>query len=351
MNTAPIRVLLVDDSMLALNVMSRLLAQAPGIQVVGKAQNGIEALNLIPFVKPTIICTDYLMPQMDGLELTKRVMLAFPMPILVVSSFLDIKSSKEVFSLLDAGAIDCIQKPNAFSNSIDNKAFIDKIRIISKVFIFNKGQKSPDFLHTTLPKNHKIHSSYEVIIIGASTGGPKALGTILPALPKHFPIPILCVQHISKGFLEGFVAWLKSQCQLNVKIIKDEEKIEQGHIYLPKEGTHLIIDKEKQLKISFSPPIRGHRPSINVTMESAAKQFGKEVIGILLTGMGDDGAQGMKTISATGGLTIVQNQASCAVFGMPKAALEIGAVNLVMDPPTIASFLIKTLSCDGKTES
>jgi two-component system, chemotaxis family, protein-glutamate methylesterase/glutaminase len=342
MNSLPIRVLLVDDSPLALNILSRLLTQDPDIQVVGKAQNGLEALHLIPLVKPTIICTDYFMPKMDGLELTKQVMQTSPMPILVVSSILDVKNSKEVFWVLQAGALDCIQKPTSFDNDATAKALVEKIRVLSRVYVMGKGSKQSAIPSFIVPKV-QLTRSYQAIAIGASTGGPVTLAAILKDLPPQFPIPILCVQHISNGFLEGFAEWLKSQCRFNIKIIKDEEQMKPGHIYLPMEGTHLVVDHEKHLRISYAPPIGGHRPSINVTMESVALHFGKEAIGILLTGMGDDGAKGMKAISSAGGLTIAQSEASCAVFGMPQAAINIGAASLVMDPTAISAFLKEIL--------
>lgn len=338
MNSAPIKVLLVDDSPIALNIMSRIIAQDPDIQVVGKAQNGLEALKLIPLVNPTIICTDYFMPKMNGLELTKSVMEMYPMPILVMSSILDKKSSKEVFPLLQAGALDCIQKPTTMGSDVLAKAFIDKIRLLSGVYAMGKVGWQFPALPTQLSNIH-LESSYQIIVIGSSTGGPTALATIFKALPQDFSLPIVCIQHISKGFLEGFAEWLKTQCLLNIKIIKSEEQMQAGYIYLPAEGTHLIIDKDKFLRASYAPPLDGQRPSINVTMEAAALHYGRVSIGILLTGMGKDGANGLKAISQAGGVTIAQSEDSCAVFGMPQEAINLGAASLVMDPSAIASFL------------
>lgn len=339
MNGKRIRVLLVDDSSIALNILSRLLAQDPDIEVVGQARDGIEALKLIPLVKPTIICTDYYMPKMNGLELTQQVMQKYPMPILVVSSILNVKASKEVFLLLQAGALDCIQKPStSFINDAMAKAFIDKIRLLSGVYAIRKENNKAPFLPSPLPKRHSSQS-YQIVTIGSSTGGPTALATIFKALPKDFFLPIVCVQHISRGFLEGFAEWLRTQCQLEIMIVKSEEPLKASHIYLPAEGSHLVVENGKILKTSYIPPVDGHRPSINVTMESVALNFGESAIGILLTGMGKDGARGMKAIAQAGGLTIAQDEASCAVFGMPHEAIMEGAASLILDPDSIALFL------------
>jgi two-component system chemotaxis response regulator CheB len=278
------------------------------------------------------------MPKMNGLELTKSVMHMYPMPILVVSSILDVKSSKEVFSLLQVGALDCIQKPTTLANDALGKALIDKIRLLSGVYGMGKMSWQSSIFPSQLPKLH-MAASYQIIVLGSSTGGPSVLSTIFKDLPKNFPVPIVCVQHISKGFLEGFAEWLKTQCSLNIKIVKSEEQIQAGYIYLPAEGTHLIVDKDKNLRASYAPPIDGHRPSINVTMETVALHYKRASIGILLTGMGKDGARGLKAISLAGGLTIAQNEDSCAVFGMPQEAISMGAASLIMDPSAIGHVL------------
>lgn len=339
-NSSPIRVLLVEDSSVALELISRILSTDPRIEIVGTARNGVEALHLIPLVKPTIICTDYFMPQMDGLELTKIVMQECPIPILVISSILNVNNSKETFSILEAGALDCIEKPSSVQGPL-SKSFLEKIHILSGVFVAQKKQSK------TVPKqifSEVVKQNYKVIVIGSSTGGPSVLSTILKTLPAEFAIPILCIQHMSKGFLNGFVEWLKSQCHLNVTILSDEEKMKRKHIYVPAEGTHLVIDDRMQLKCLFAPPTVEFHTAINTTMESVAHCFGKEAIAILLTGMGEDGALGMKAIKESGGITIAQNEASCPVFGMPKAAIDMGAAEFVMDPSEISLFLKKISS-------
>jgi two-component system chemotaxis response regulator CheB len=179
-----------------------------------------------------------------------------------------------------------------------------------------------------------------MVIIGSSTGGPQALQTILKQLPSDFPTPILCIQHIAPGFLNGLVNWLRSLCSMKVKIAQDGELPLAGTIYFPQEGTHLLVDKKGRLVSSLESPLDGHRPSITLTLKSAADYYGKAAVGILLTGMGRDGADGMKAIAKAGGITMVQDEKSSIVFGMPKQAIELGAAQYVLPLDEIANVLI-----------
>ena len=183
-----------------------------------------------------------------------------------------------------------------------------------------------------------------LVVIGASTGGPQALQQILTRLPANFPMPILCVQHISKGFMHGLVQWLAPQCAMEVKIAESGERPAAGTVYFPKENTHLDLDAEGRLVTSNAPPINVHRPSVTVTFRAAARLYGKSSIGILLTGMGQDGVQGLGAIAQAGGITIAQDEKSCVVFGMPKCAIESGVVSHVLPLSNISSMLMTTPS-------
>lgn len=336
---APIKVLLVDDSQLALTVITRGLAHAPDIQVVGTASNGFEALTQIPKLRPDIICTDYFMPQMDGLELTKKVMLTSPMPILVMSGRLDPKSSREVFRLLEAGALDCIKKPSENGNDPLMHALIEKIRILSKVYFLRglrkQGSTAQYVVDAIRAGKHKF------VIIGASTGGPIVLVDILSTLPASFPAPIVCIQHISPGFLQPFVDWLKSRCKMKVQLLHSEEHLQPGCIYLPKEGFHFEMKSSSIAKLTCKEPFHGHRPSVTVGMKSVAECVGQEAVGILLTGMGVDGAEGMVSLTRKKALTIAQNEESCIVFGMPKEAIVLGGATLILNPKEISELLLR----------
>jgi two-component system chemotaxis response regulator CheB len=343
MPTTPIRVLLVDDTQVDLVIIKRMLAASPEIQVVGTAQNGREALELIPLLQPTIICTDYHMPVMDGLELTKEVMKRYPCPILVITSASI--SDGTIFPLLEAGALDVFPKPGNIFEA-DQAAFelIRKIRLLSGVFVFRKRGEQPTAYVSAPPQSVRPllnrPASISIVAVGASTGGPHALQAIFPHLPSDFPVPVVCVQHICEGFLQGFVEWLGLQCRMTVKIARSGETPQAGTIYFPKEGTHLIVDDRGRLMASQELPLDGHRPSVTATFTSVARYYGKNACGVLLTGMGRDGADGMLAIARAGGITIAQDEESCVVFGMPGEAIKLGAIQSILPLREVAPVLI-----------
>ena len=357
MQNDPIRILLVDDSPLALAMLQRMLASAPGIEVVGTATNGRDAVELIPRLQPALICTDYHMPYMDGLKFTRHVMAHFPRPILVISSAVGEADTDMVFALLEAGAVDVFPKPRGGPEEIAVAAeqLIKKVRMVASVWIANQLPTARPFfdavplpvgLPATKPPptpTRAVHSP-RIIAIGASTGGPMALQTIFEQLPSRFALPILCVQHISSGFLPGLVSWLGSHCRGEIAIACDGEIPQPGHVYFPKENSHLVIDRKGSLQSSFEPPVEGHRPSVTVTFRSVAEYYGEAAIGVLLTGMGRDGGAGMQAMDQAGALTIAQDQTSCVIFGMPRDAIERGAARAVLPLNDIAQALIEATS-------
>jgi len=340
-----IRVLLVDDSPLALTILKRMLSTSPEIEVAGTATNGKEALALIPHLKPDVICTDLHMPVMDGLELTKQVMRLHPMPILVVSVSV-MEGSVNVFKLLEAGAVDVIVKPRAgLEEEIEQntKELVSKIRILAGVKVIPRkfmAERPPESVRPKI-RLPKLQTPYRIVVIGASTGGPQALHEILKALPPDFRLPVVCIQHISVGFLAGLVEWLAEQCRLKFAIAQDGELPLPGTVYFPQEGTQLKIDRGGRFVCSTEPPAYGHRPSITVTMRSLVQHYGSAVIGVLLTGMGNDGAEGMLAIQQAGGATLVQDEESCVVFGMPKQAIELGGAGHILPVEEITAMLIR----------
>jgi two-component system chemotaxis response regulator CheB len=344
MTQPKISVLIVDDSRIAVTLLKRTLATAPDIEVVGTASNGREALELLPRLNPAVVCTDIHMPVMDGLELTARIMEKYPRPILVVSVSA-YEGSLNAFKLLSAGALDVVSKPPIDSESGYNSIaseLIGKIRILSGVRVFRRiARERIEPPPPTLPPSAlRIMSPVRIIVIGASTGGPPALQTILSRLPPHFPRPIVCVQHISKGFQEGLVQWLSVICAVKVTVAREGGVPAPGTIYFPQEGSHLKFDRNGRFAIPSEPPFQGHRPSISVTMRSAAESYGSGAAGILLTGMGSDGAEGMREIAGCGGMTIAQDEKSSVVFGMAKQAIEMGAAQLVLPLNEIADAML-----------
>ena len=357
MNPHPIRVLIVDDSPVACLVLKRMIADDPDIEVVATAANGREALNLIPRLDPSIVCTDLQMPVMDGLELTRAVMDRYPRPILMVSSYVQKEDTKTVFSALKAGAVDVYPKPRDGLNP-DNadaaKSLKRKIKIVAGVHVFRKPAKAtvaPSASNTLPPRIPVLSPGVRILGIGASTGGPQALGVILPQLPADFPLPVLCVQHLSKGFMDGFLSWLAGMCQLTPKIAREGEPALPGKIYFPPENAHLEIGASGRLFPSPKPPMQGHRPAVDATFHSLAKHYGKAAAAVLLTGMGADGAQGMLAIAQAGGVTVAQDEKSCVVFGMPAQAIALNAATYVMSPDEIARFFIAAAAAGGPLKS
>ena len=342
----PIRVLLVEDSPVALEVLKKILQQSPQIEIVGTARSGVEALALLPQVDPQVICTDLHMPHMDGLELTVEIMDRCPLPILVISISVQAEDSQQVFRLLDAGAVDIFPKPIAGLNADNlalNQALIDKIRVLSGVKVFRKKRMSATPTQHLMPpmplRSHLAHINPKIVAIGASTGGPNALHTLFSKLPKEFP-PVICVQHISTGFLQGLIDWLQKDCALSITIAQSGQFPEPGQIYFPPEHCHLTLNAQGQFVHLDWPLVNGHRPSITVTFDAIAQYYGQHAVGILLTGMGDDGALGLYSLAQVGGLTIAQDEATCVIFGMPKVAIDLGAAHQILPIEAIAPTLI-----------
>lgn len=357
MSRKPIRVLLVDDSPLALVLLQRMLATSSEIEVVGVATYGQQALELIPHLQPSLICIDYHMPDMNGLELTQEVMARFPCPILVVSSSVGAADTDRIFTLLEAGAVDVFPKPRGGPDGMALAAeqLVKKIKIVSGVRVHGRRAKKPTA--PAVPERALLHSKSEIqspkiIVIGASTGGPQALQTIFSGLPGSFPVPIICVQHISSGFLAGLVGWLGSHFRGKVQIARPDEEPRAGHVYFPQENTHLVLDGKGRMQALDRPPVGGHRPSINTTFYSVAVQYGNAAVGVLLTGMGRDGGEGMQALAQAGALTICQDEASCVIYGMPRDAVERGAAREVLPLTEIAPALIEAVSpLTGRTQN
>lgn len=357
MTKSPVKVLLVEDSPIALKILQKLLTDID-VEVVGTACDGNKALELIPKVQPTVVCTDLYMKGMDGLELTKQVMAKYPRPILVISNGVHEKDTQNTFELLQSGALDVFPKPiTGMSADYEQlkQTLINKIKVLAGVKVFKKLQKQTERDRAQFGSETRIQfpplaptniepATIKVIAIGASTGGPKALRQILRSLPAQLPVSLICTQHISLGFLQGLVDWLATECQLHVKIAQERESPAPGTVYFAPENHHLELDSQGRFVYTAYEPVDGHCPSITVAFRAVAKFYGKAAAGILLTGMGKDGAAGMQAIAATGGITIAQDEASCVVFGMPKEAIALGAARYVLPLDEIAPWLLDLIN-------
>jgi two-component system chemotaxis response regulator CheB len=349
----PIRLLLVEDSPIAVVILQRLLRDQADIEVVGIARHGQEALDLIPQVNPHVICTDLHMPKMNGLELTREVMARFPRPILVVSASVQEEDTKNVFRILEAGALDIFPKPRtglAAEYDKTKQELLTKIRVLSGVSVFTQHRREPPRppLPAAPPPAGPLGApatldirAPRLVALGASTGGPQALQTIFEALPAQFPVPILCVQHISDGFLQGLIDWLNLKSALKIQIAIAGDMPQPGRVYFPPERQHLQLNRQGCFEITRSAPVAGHCPSVTVLFESVATYYRRSAVGVLLTGMGRDGADGLQAISQMGGTTVAQNEATSIVFGMPKEAIALGAAQHILPIQGIAPFLVE----------
>lgn len=323
-----IRVLLVDDSPLALDVTGRMLRTDDEIEVCGTARDGREALALLPRLLPDVVCTDLYMPGMGGLEFTREVMATHPVPILVLSVAVQHEQAGTIFEMLEAGAVDIVAKPRVglLRSSADlSSELIRKIKIASGVVALRRRQSVPAH---SVPEM-RAPEAPRMVGIAASTGGPQALERVLRDLRGDFPLPVLCVQHISQGFTEGLVDWLDRSCPIAVRTAHDGLLPQPGSAYFAPEGRHLLV-AEGRLRCPETMTRAAFRPSANVGLSSLAREYGAGSIGVILTGMGDDGAAGIVDIASAGGITIAQDEGSCVVFGMPAAAIATRAVRHVL---------------------
>jgi two-component system, chemotaxis family, protein-glutamate methylesterase/glutaminase len=342
-----IKVLLIDDSPIVLNILKRILDKSSEVLVIGTASNGSEGLDQVRFLNPDVICTDLMMPVMDGLEFTKRLMETTPKPILVISAALQGENETNVFQLLEAGALDIFPKPAGGTDKdydLIRDKLVSKIRVIRSIPVYKKTRKLTEAdtasfhsLSTTSKQTIKF------LAIGASTGGPNAIQQILGHLPKEIPVPVLCVQHISDGFIDSMVSWLGQNTKLRVKIMQEGETPVAGTVYFPQNLKHMVIGSDGKLQVSNEPPFNGHCPSVNVLFKSLARYSGDKTLAVILTGMGDDGATGLLTIKHTGGKTIGESESTCVVYGMPKVAKEIGALDIQLPIDKIASHILGLL--------
>ncbi|MBE9093474.1 chemotaxis-specific protein-glutamate methyltransferase CheB [Tychonema sp. LEGE 07203] len=359
--SSPIKVLLVEDSPVATIVLKRILNGAPEIQVIGTACNGLEALELIPKLQPQVICTDLNMALMNGLEFTQEVMKKYPRPILIISASVQAQDTQNVFELMKAGALDVFPKPiGGLASDYDRLAneLIAKVKVLSGVKVFTrhqrlglieKGDRPIPKIHQLSLHNYQLPSgnlksqTIKLLAVGASTGGPQALHSIISQFPANLPVPVICIQHISEGFLRGLVDWLGCESKLPVKIAGLGEFPQAGIVYFPPEKRHLELDSQGRFIYSEAASKAGHCPSITVTFKSVANFYGRAAAGVLLTGMGRDGAEGMLAIARGGGLTIAQDEGSCVVFGMPKEAIALGAAQHILPVSAIAPLLLAKL--------
>jgi len=334
----PIRVLVVDDSALARLLIVSILSTDDEIEVVGEAEDGKEALEKVRELKPDLVTMDIEMPVMNGLEAIEQIMAFNPVPILVVTARGDAQTA---FAAISKGALDLVEKPAV---SLENaREFVEKIKFLSKITVIThlKGKYEAGQIREAQKPERRERDSDKIVAIASSTGGPNALSILISALPADFPCPIVIAQHISDGFISGLVEWLKRISRLDIKIASEGETIRKGTIYFSPSESHIKINRRKIITFVKRRPEDIYRPSCDILLSSVADVYGAKSIGIILTGMGKDGALGIKRIKELGGKTIAQNEQSSVVFGMPRVAIESGYVDKVLSINEIGKEIIR----------
>lgn len=333
-----IRVLLVDDSALVRDMIRAILESEPGMVVVGEAENGMEAIAKVASLKPDIVTMDIEMPVMGGLEAIERIIAENPVPILVVTALAGVRTA---FAAVSKGALDVIEKPDI---SLENQRdLIKKIRRLSRVDVtahlltMKRDYKSPQVPDVAL---QKTTAKGAVIAIAASTGGPQAIHTILSQLPDNFPIPIVITQHIAEGFTQGMVDWLNTVTSLKVKVAASGDSLAPCCVYVnPAEHT-MRITEQGLIVLGERDSRQVYHPSCNTMLTSVATSYRKGAIGLIMSGMGDDGVAGMQAIKAAGGVTLAQDSKSSVVFGMNRIAIERGCIQRVVPLANIPAELM-----------
>ena len=334
-----IRVVIADDSLVAREMLSQILSSDPAIEVVGVAINGQDAVEMVARLRPDLVTMDVHMPKMDGLQATEQIMAYTPTPILVVSSSVYGEGMGRAFDALAMGALEVIKKPEpkdwAALQAI-GQDIIRRVKILSRVRVIThiKGRRAPDQREPVRAERARVRKA-QVVAIGSSTGGPSALLAVLGRLRTEFPLPVVIAQHIAEGFVPGLATWLDAGCRIKVVPARDGETVSPGTAYLAATGGNMEIDG---MTLRFTKPEPGqlYIPSADTLFDSVARSYGPHAVGVLLTGMGADGAMGLKRMRDIGAPTICQDEATSTVWGMPKAAVDLGAARSVLPVHEIA---------------
>ena len=338
-----IRVLVVDDSSFMRKSISYLLKTDPGIEVVGTADNGEEAVQKVKECRPDVVLLDIAMPMMDGLVALTHIMAECPTPVLILSG-VDKRDMSVVLKSLRLGAVDYIQKTKGeISYDIDSikDEIVNKVHMAAKAHVSRIESRWPEESYPG--RKGKKATGKRILVIGASTGGPKANAIVLSGIPSSISAGILVVQHMERAFTPFFAEQLNYESPLAVSSAEDNDIICPGRVFVAPGGvqTGIIEDgMHKRIRLSAKDD---KIQSIDYTMESAARVYGKDAVGVLLTGMGSDGARGLQAIKEAGGSTIVEDESTCVVFGMPRAAIELGCVDEIVPLPQISQTILRMI--------
>ena len=340
-----IRVLIVDDSASMRMVLEQIFSEDPYLEVVGSACDGIEAVDAVARLSPDVVTMDIQMPRMDGLEATRKIMETKPIPIVILSGHLDAEEVASSFRAMEAGALVALPKPRGIAHSEHDADVANLVRIIklmAEVKVVKrwprtaKGAPQPLWQAAVEP----AQTNHQVVAIGASTGGPVVINTILSGLPPGFPLPVLIVQHMASGFIQGFADWLNITSRLPVHVASQGEFVLPGHVYIAPDGFQMLAKHGGRIALTRSATEIGQCPSVSALFRSVAAVYGAKAVGILLTGMGNDGARELKLMKDRGAVTIAQDRESSVIFGMPGEAVNLDAAGYILPPDKIVGYLV-----------
>jgi two-component system chemotaxis response regulator CheB len=347
MGSGKIKILVVEDSPVVQMLMVHLFKMDPDFEVVGMANDGTEGVEKSAQLKPDVILMDIQMPRMNGYEATRRIMATDPVPIVICSAHQP-EDVNRMFQAMEAGAVACADKPVGIGHPdfpAMAKNLVQTVKLMSQVRVVRRDPP-PGAGSGTRPVAPSVlakHGIIRLVAMGASTGGPVALQTILKQLPRQLPVPILVVQHISSGFVGGMAQWLRDTTGWPVSLAENDRVPEPGHVYLAPDDCHMGVVAAERLLLSKGPPENGVRPAISFLFRTVAEVYGAGAVGVILSGMGRDGADEFKLMRDRGAVTIVQNEETSVVHGMPGEAIRIGGAMHVL-PPVGISDLLATLT-------
>lgn len=348
-----IRVLVVDDSQVITLLLKAMIDQEDDMEVIGIAYNGQEAIEKIKDLKPDIVTMDIRMPIMDGFKTTRIIMSEMPTPIVVVSASVNDDELRIAFKAIEEGALAVIEKPSGLDERTYNRIredLINHLRALHEIKLMRRRviKTTPNIPITSMPEDGRLNTRdipQEIIAIGASTGGPIVIEKMLSELPVDFPSPIVIVQHIAQGFVTGFVKWLDECTSLPVKLATHGEVLQPGSVYIAPNGQHLklkrVVGKIIEIALSSEPENMLFTPSVDVFFDSVAKVCPGHAMAGLLTGMGSDGAEGLKSMRNKNCQTFIQDERSSVIFGMPGSAQKLGAARDEVSADNLATYLIE----------
>lgn len=348
MHAGKIKVLVADDSQVTRMLLVQLLSLDPGIEVIGVVNDGQAALDFLDAGgnRPDVVLMDIHMPRLDGFEATRHIMETRPLPVVICTATADPQELAVTFRAMEAGAVACVAKPVGLGPDFEPRLqnLLQTVRLMSEVKVVRRWSRSramPAVSQLSGLTNSRVTApDIRLIGIGASTGGPPVLQTIFSELPKDFPVPLLIVQHIAPGFLPGMVDWLSQTTGLRVHIAAHGATPLPGHAYVAPDDFHLAADANGRMLLAREEPESALRPAVSYLFRSLAKTCGANAVGVLLTGMGKDGAAELKLMREQGALTVAQDRESSVVHGMPGEAIELGAATHVLPADKIAGALI-----------